>query len=154
MLHPSNFLGNETPLEAEQWLIKMEQLLNAAKNLEEDQVDVVSIQLTDIVYIWWTAKMERLTPPICWKTFSESFLVKFFPMTTKRRWRGNSSTWIKGNILWISMPHNLPDSVALRHIWWHKEGTMQGGFFKGWISTFRAILLYFCSIPTPKFWRW
>ena len=27
--------------------------------------------------------MERLTPPIRWKIFSESFLAKFFPMTAK-----------------------------------------------------------------------
>lgn len=27
--------------------------------------------------------MERLALPISWKTFSESFLVKFFPMTAK-----------------------------------------------------------------------
>ena len=81
-LHPSNFSGNETPLEADQWLIKTEQLLNAAKIPKEDQVDVVSIQLTDITHIWWTAEMERLAPISC-KTFSESFLVKFFPMTAK-----------------------------------------------------------------------
>ena len=64
-------------------MIKMEQLLNAAKIPKEDQVDVVSIQLTDITHIWWTVEMERLAPPISWKTFSESFLVKFFPMTAK-----------------------------------------------------------------------
>ena len=78
-LRPSNFSGNEMPLEKEQWLIKMEQLLNVAKISEEDWVDVVSIQLTD------AAEMERLTPPISWKSFSESFLVKFFPMTTKAK---------------------------------------------------------------------
>ena len=60
-----------------------EQLLNAAKISKEDWIDVVSIQLTDIAHIWWTAEMKRLTPPISWKTFSERFLVKFFPMTAK-----------------------------------------------------------------------
>ena len=50
-LHPSNFSENETPLEAEQWLIKTEQLLNAAKIPKEDRVDVVSIQFTDIAHI-------------------------------------------------------------------------------------------------------
>ena len=82
-MYPSNFSGNETPLEAEQWLIKTEQLLNAAKIPEEDRVNVVSIQLTDITHIWWTAEMERLAPPISWKTFSESFFVKLFPTTAK-----------------------------------------------------------------------
>jgi len=61
----------------------MEQLLNVAKIPEEDQVDVVSIQLTNIAHIWWTGEMKTLTSPISWKTFSESFLVKFFPMTAK-----------------------------------------------------------------------
>ena len=53
------------------------------KFLRKTGFDVVSIQLTDITNIWWIAEMERLTPSISWKTFRESFLVKFFHMTAK-----------------------------------------------------------------------
>ena len=51
------------------------------------------------------------------------------------------------------MLQNLPDSVALCHTWWHKKRTVLESFFKGWISTFRAILMYSHLIPTLKFWR-
>jgi len=50
-LGPSIFAGTETPLEAEQWMVKTEQLLKAARVPEADRVDVVSIQLTDLAHI-------------------------------------------------------------------------------------------------------
>ena len=61
----------------------MEQLLNTARTPKEDWIDVVTIQLTDIAHIWWAMEMERLTPPISWKAFSESFVKKFFSITAK-----------------------------------------------------------------------
>jgi hypothetical protein len=82
-LHPDVFSGTETYLQAEQWLIKTEQLLQAARVADADRVDVVSIQLSDVAHIWWKAETERLEKPIAWATFTRSFLAKFFPDTAK-----------------------------------------------------------------------
>ena len=42
-MNPAMFTGTETPLEAEQWLTDMENLLKAAKIPEADRVEVISI---------------------------------------------------------------------------------------------------------------
>ena len=52
-LHSSIFTSTRKPLEAEQWLIDTTNLLNAARILAEDQVEVVKIQLTDIARTRW-----------------------------------------------------------------------------------------------------
>ena len=63
-LHPEMFTGTETPLQAEQWLAKTEQLLQATHISDADRIDVVSIQLTDIAHIWWKTETEQLEKPI------------------------------------------------------------------------------------------
>ena len=47
-LNPRVFTGNEDPLEAEQWLIDMTNLLEAVNIPAGDQVRVVKVQLADI----------------------------------------------------------------------------------------------------------
>ena len=47
-LQPPIFTGTEKPLEAEQWITDMTNLLGAAKIPPADQVNVVKIQLTDV----------------------------------------------------------------------------------------------------------
>ena len=42
-LNLGTFAGTETPLQAEQWLVKTEQFLRAARISEADKTDVVSI---------------------------------------------------------------------------------------------------------------
>jgi len=42
-LQPAEFSGTEKPLDAEQWLIDMTDLLKAARILGENQVEVVKI---------------------------------------------------------------------------------------------------------------
>ena len=51
-LQPATFTGTEKPLEAEQWLVDMTNLLNAARVPAEDQVEVVKVQT------WWLAEEE------------------------------------------------------------------------------------------------
>jgi len=82
-LGPSIFAGTETPLAAEQWLVKIEQLLKAARISEADKVDVMGIQLTDLAHIWWTNELERLGEAATWDVFTKAFLDKFFPETAK-----------------------------------------------------------------------
>ena len=80
MLNPEIITGTETPLQAEQWLVKTEQLLRAAGILEAEKIYVVNIQLTDLAHIWWKNEEERLgVEPATWTFFSESFLAKFIP---------------------------------------------------------------------------
>jgi hypothetical protein len=82
-LKPAIFSGTGTTLEAEQWLVDMANLLQAARVPEADQVDVVKIQFTDIARIWWLAEEARMQRPISWKQL-DSFLERFFPKTAKK----------------------------------------------------------------------
>ena len=83
-LQPATFTGIEKPLEAEQWLVDMTNLLNAARVPAEDQVEVVKVQMTDVARTWWLAEEERLEKPVTWERFSESFYERFFPKTARR----------------------------------------------------------------------
>jgi len=96
-LGSDTFAGTETPLQAEQWLVKTEQLLKAARVPEADRVDVVSIQLTDLAHLWWTNEMERLGVPATWDMFTEAFMDKFFPETAKFEMERRFTNLIQGN---------------------------------------------------------
>jgi len=78
------FTGTEAPLEAEQWITDMENLLKAAKIPEADRVEVINIRLTDVARTWWLAEEASLTPPIMWKQFFDGFFERFFPLTAQR----------------------------------------------------------------------
>jgi len=82
-LHHAVFIGEESHLVAEQWLVDTENLLVAARVPEADRVDVVKNQLSRVARTWWLAEESRLLRPVSWKTFSEVFLAKFFPDTVK-----------------------------------------------------------------------
>ena len=69
-LQPATFVGTEKPLDAEQRLVDMTNLLNAARVPKDDQVEVIKIQLTDVAQTWWIAEEERLEKPIAWKKFT------------------------------------------------------------------------------------
>jgi len=45
-------------LDAEQWLVDMTNLLNAARVPTEDQVEVVKVQLAEVARTWWLAEEE------------------------------------------------------------------------------------------------
>ena len=47
-LQPATFAGTEKSLDAEQWLVDMTNLLNAAHVPKDDQVKMIKIQLTDV----------------------------------------------------------------------------------------------------------
>jgi hypothetical protein len=66
-MNPAVFTGTEIPLEAEQWITDMENILKTTKIPEADQVEVITIRLTDIARIWWLAYEACLTTPISWK---------------------------------------------------------------------------------------
>ena len=59
-LQPAVFSGTEKPLDAEQWLIDMTDLLKAARIPGENQVEVAKIQLKDVARTWWLAEEARL----------------------------------------------------------------------------------------------
>ncbi|XP_020243711.1 uncharacterized protein LOC109821969 [Asparagus officinalis] len=78
-LNPQHFAGTEGGYEAEMWLQTMDRLLRAAKIPDEDRVDIVQLQLSNIARTWWDAEEEKLPKPVSWETFQESFLEAFFP---------------------------------------------------------------------------
>ena len=80
-LNPRVFTGNEAPLEAEQWLVDMTNLLEAANIPAAEQVKVVKIQLADIARTWWLTEESKLTREATWKDFMEGFDERFFPET-------------------------------------------------------------------------
>jgi len=83
-LQPADFSGTEKPLDGEQWLIDMTDLLKAARISGENQVEVVKIQLKDVTRTWWLAKEARLEKPISWDHFSKGFYERFFPATSQK----------------------------------------------------------------------
>ena len=83
-MNPAVFTGTEMPLEAEQWITDMEDLLKAAKIPEADRVEVIAVRLTDVARTWWLAEKFSLTPPITWEMFSDGFFERFFPLTAQR----------------------------------------------------------------------
>lgn len=83
-LQPTTFSGVETPLQADQWIVDMDNLLRAARIPPENRVDIVKIQLKDVARAWWLAEEPRLEKPVTWKAFSESFYAQFFPATAQR----------------------------------------------------------------------
>ena len=60
-LQPASFAGTESPLEADQWLVDMNNLLTAARVPAGEQVEVVKIQLTDLARTWWLAEEKTHT---------------------------------------------------------------------------------------------
>ena len=55
-LQPAVFRGTEKPLEAEQWITDMTNLLEAAKIPAADQVNVIKVQFSDVARTWWLAE--------------------------------------------------------------------------------------------------
>ena len=51
-LQPAVFSGTEKPLDVEQWLIDMTDLLKSARISSENQVKVAKIQLKDVARTW------------------------------------------------------------------------------------------------------
>ena len=82
-LQPASFAGTESPLEADQWLVDMTNLLAAARIPAVEQVEVVKIQLTDLALTWWLAEEKTHTAgtQVTWKMFSDAFLERFFQTT-------------------------------------------------------------------------
>ena len=83
-LNPKEFSGNEKPLAAEQWLLDVTNLLQGANIPEADQVKVVKVQLVDIDRTWWAVEETKLTEPVLWKQFTDSFYERFFPACAKK----------------------------------------------------------------------
>lgn len=77
-LLPDTFAGTRKPLDAEQWLVDMNNLLSAVRIPDEDMVEVVKIQLMDVARTWWLTEEDRLKEPITCKQSTESFDNKFF----------------------------------------------------------------------------
>ena len=83
-LQPAIFTGEKKPLDAEQWLIGIIDLLKAAQVPKENQVEVAKIQLKDVARSWWLAEEARLDEPITWDQFCRSFYDRFFPTIAQK----------------------------------------------------------------------
>ena len=84
-LQPATFAGTEKPLDAEQWLVDMTNLLTVARVPKDEQVEVVKVQLTDVARTCWLAEEERLEPSIAWESFMNNFYERFFPKRARRK---------------------------------------------------------------------
>lgn len=74
----STFSGTGSPLEVEQWVVDMKNLLKATRIPDESHVYVVQIQLMDIAHTRWYAKEKRHVEPMTQEKFIEAFYDCFF----------------------------------------------------------------------------
>lgn len=65
----------------------MENFLKATRILKESRVEVVCIQLTDVVRLWWLAKEVRHQEPLTWQKFAEACHARFLHALAKREMR-------------------------------------------------------------------
>ncbi|XP_020264431.1 uncharacterized protein LOC109840265 [Asparagus officinalis] len=61
----------------------MDRLLRTAKIPDDDRVDIVQLQLSNVARTWWDTEEEKLPKPVSLETFRESFLEAFFPKTAR-----------------------------------------------------------------------
>ena len=116
-LQPAIFTGAKRPLDAEQWLIDVINLLKAAWIPEENQLEVAKIQLKNVARTWWLAEEARLGKPITWDQFSKSFYDGSSLSPLKRRWKNSLSDSSNGTSPLTSMLWNSWGWVALPNIW-------------------------------------
>jgi transposase InsO family protein len=83
-MNPKEYSGNEGPLESEQWITDMENLLEAANVPAADYVKVVKVQLTDIARTWWQTEEAKSAVPRTWKQFTDGFFERFFPESAQK----------------------------------------------------------------------
>ena len=74
----------EKPLDAEQWLVDMTNLLKAAWVPDENQAEVAKIQLKDVAKIQWLAEEATLEKTITWDQFLKGFYERFFPIMAQK----------------------------------------------------------------------
>jgi len=73
----------EKPLNAEQWLVDMTDLLKVAWDPDEDLMEVAKIQLKDVDRIRWLAEETKLEKSITWDQFLKYFYGRFFLVTAQ-----------------------------------------------------------------------
>ena len=45
---------------------------------------IVKVQMVDIARTWWAVEETKLTEPVSWKQFTDSFYERFFPACAKK----------------------------------------------------------------------
>jgi len=78
------FFSTEKPLDAEQRLIEVVNLIRAIRIPDDNQMEVAKIQLKDVAKTWWLMEEARLEKPITLDQFSKDFYERFFPVTVQK----------------------------------------------------------------------
>ena len=79
-MRPALFTGEETAIEAEDWIISIDESLRAARIPEEDKVPLARRLLRGNARAWWLAQTGGAeTVDISWAEFQKGFLAHFFP---------------------------------------------------------------------------
>jgi hypothetical protein len=84
-LHIPPFDGKRDPIECENWLIDVEEILRLAGCTEEQKVQYTAYRLSGEARHWWTAKKVLLIQElgseeaISWPCFQKEFLQQYFP---------------------------------------------------------------------------
>nr|XP_004515569.1 uncharacterized protein LOC101501792 [Cicer arietinum] len=79
--NPPPFRGSSDPVEAEEWLLKLEKIFRVMRCSDGQRVDLVVYMLESDAEHWWNcARGGLLTQgvPITWDGFKEIFLGKYF----------------------------------------------------------------------------
>jgi hypothetical protein len=76
------FDGSGTPVNAADWLRKMEKYMRGSRMTPEEKVTFMPFQLTGQADIWWDGVVEAWNPDrgaITWEVFLQQFRAKYYP---------------------------------------------------------------------------
>ncbi|XP_057953795.1 uncharacterized protein LOC131148076 [Malania oleifera] len=88
-LKPHVFMGSVNPVQAENWIGKIEKILDVLNCTEKQKVDFATFKLPGEVERWWKSirMLEEHRPipvAISWAHFRELFFGQYFPTTVRR----------------------------------------------------------------------
>ncbi|WVZ51599.1 hypothetical protein U9M48_002729 [Paspalum notatum var. saurae] len=87
-LQVDKFDGSGRPIDAVDWLRKVEKVMNGCRLTPEERVFFVPHQLTGLADIWWSGVSEAWPPSrgdITWDVFLQQFRAKYYPESFRDR---------------------------------------------------------------------
>src|SRR4051812_37470483 len=84
---PPSFVGKPDPILAEEWLMKVEKIMNALRiHKDEDKVLLATYMFKSEAKQWWRDQQQtRDISSLTWEDFKELFFEKYFPHTKREK---------------------------------------------------------------------
>ncbi|KAI8555642.1 hypothetical protein RHMOL_Rhmol05G0189100 [Rhododendron molle] len=109
-LQPPTFSGGVEPLEAEEWLRRIESIFDVMSVSDDQKVILAPFMLKDQAQFWWDSTKELLTTPaigepeppvlkkVTWKEFITAFNEQYFPLLYQYDMEHEFSSLRQGNM--------------------------------------------------------